>query len=76
VEAPRGCDVACEGERKQVTVVFADVKGSMELAERLDPADFSSRDLGQPRGHRHSLARGLCGEIGTKSAKRTVPRVT
>ena len=28
---------ALEGERKQVTVVFADVKGSMELAEQLDP---------------------------------------
>ncbi len=26
-----------EGERKQVTVLFADVKGSMELAERIDP---------------------------------------
>lgn len=25
-----------EGERKQVTVLFADVKGSMELAEQLD----------------------------------------
>src|SRR5437773_7971473 len=29
--------VALEGERKQVTVLFADVKGSMELAEQLDP---------------------------------------
>lgn len=28
---------AIEGERKQVTVLFADVKGSMELAEQLDP---------------------------------------
>ena len=27
---------ALEGERKQVTVLFADVKGSMELAEQLD----------------------------------------
>jgi class 3 adenylate cyclase len=26
-----------EGERKQVTVLFADVKGSMELADRVDP---------------------------------------
>jgi class 3 adenylate cyclase len=26
-----------EGERKHVTVLFADVKGSMDLAERLDP---------------------------------------
>ncbi|MCZ6784170.1 MAG: zinc ribbon domain-containing protein, partial [Proteobacteria bacterium] len=28
---------AVEGERKQVTVLFADVKGSMELSEQLDP---------------------------------------
>ena len=27
---------ALEGERKQVTVLFADVKGSMELAEQVD----------------------------------------
>ncbi len=32
---------ALEGERKQVTVLFADVKGSMELAEQLDPEEFS-----------------------------------
>ena len=31
---------ALEGERKQVTVMFADVKGSMELAEQLDPEDW------------------------------------
>jgi class 3 adenylate cyclase/tetratricopeptide (TPR) repeat protein len=28
---------AIEGERKQVTVLFADVKGSLELAEQVDP---------------------------------------
>ncbi len=28
---------ALEGERKQVTVLFADVKGSMELAEQVGP---------------------------------------
>jgi class 3 adenylate cyclase len=33
---------ALEGERKQVTVLFADVKGSMELAERLDPEQWHS----------------------------------
>jgi len=33
--------LAVEGERKQVTVLFADVKGSMELAEALDPEAFS-----------------------------------
>ncbi|MBI1816958.1 MAG: adenylate/guanylate cyclase domain-containing protein [Deltaproteobacteria bacterium] len=31
---------AIEGERKQVTVLFADVKGSMELAEQLDPEQW------------------------------------
>src|SRR5262245_7729455 len=30
-----------EGERKQVTVLFVDVKGSMELAEQLDPEAWS-----------------------------------
>jgi class 3 adenylate cyclase len=32
---------ALEGERKQVTVLFADVKGSMEMAEKLDPEEWS-----------------------------------
>ena len=31
---------ALEGERKQVTVLFTDVKGSMDLAEQLDPEDW------------------------------------
>ena len=31
---------AIEGERKQVTVLFADVKGSMDLAEQLDPEEW------------------------------------
>jgi len=31
------CRSALEGERKQVTVLFADIKGSMELAGQLDP---------------------------------------
>src|SRR5262249_37399554 len=31
---------ALEGERKQVTVLFADVKGSMELAEQVNPEDW------------------------------------
>jgi class 3 adenylate cyclase len=31
---------ALEGERKQVTVLFADVKGSMDLAEQLDPEEW------------------------------------
>jgi SAM (Sterile alpha motif) domain-containing protein/adenylate/guanylate cyclase family protein len=33
---------ALEGERKQVTVLFADVKGSMELAEQMDPKEWSA----------------------------------
>jgi class 3 adenylate cyclase/tetratricopeptide (TPR) repeat protein len=32
---------ALEGERKQVTVLFADVKGSMDLAEQFDPEEWS-----------------------------------
>jgi class 3 adenylate cyclase len=35
-----GSRSALQGERKQVTVLFADVKGSMELAEQLDPEDW------------------------------------
>ena len=31
---------ALEGERKQVTVLFADVKGSMELTEHFDPEEW------------------------------------
>jgi class 3 adenylate cyclase len=31
---------ALEGERKQVTVLFADVKGSMALAEQIDPEEW------------------------------------
>ena len=30
---------ALEGERKQVTVLFADIKGSTELIEGLDPEE-------------------------------------
>jgi len=32
---------ALGGERKQVTVLFADVKGSMDLAEQLDPEELA-----------------------------------
>jgi hypothetical protein len=31
---------ALEGERKHITVLFADVKGSMSLAERFDPEQW------------------------------------
>ncbi|MFT4571285.1 MAG: class 3 adenylate cyclase/tetratricopeptide (TPR) repeat protein [Hyphomicrobiaceae bacterium] len=33
---------AVEGERKQVTVMFADVQGSMDLAEQLDAEEWSA----------------------------------
>jgi class 3 adenylate cyclase/tetratricopeptide (TPR) repeat protein len=33
---------ALEGERKQVTVLFVDVKGSMDLAARVDPEEWHS----------------------------------
>ena len=35
-----GSRAALEGERKQVTVLFADVQGSMDLAEQLDPEEW------------------------------------
>ncbi len=58
---------ALEGERKQVTVLFADVKGSMELAEQLGAEDLARRArsvLRDPqrrraplRGHRQPVHR-------------------
>src|SRR5690348_16304260 len=33
---------ASEGERKTVTALFADIKGSMEMIENLDPEDARS----------------------------------
>ena len=32
-------DASLEGERKTVTVLFADIKGSMDLMENLDPEE-------------------------------------
>jgi class 3 adenylate cyclase len=40
-EKIRQAKATVEGERKQVTVLFADVKGSMEMAEQLDPEAWS-----------------------------------
>ncbi len=40
-ERIRQSKAALEGERKQVTVLFADVKGSMNLAEQMDPEAWS-----------------------------------
>ena len=38
---------ALAGERKQVTVLFADVKGSMDLAEQVDPEEAAGCNLGK-----------------------------
>jgi hypothetical protein len=35
---------ALEGERTQVTVLFTDVKGSMGLAEQVDPEEWHSNE--------------------------------
>ena len=40
-EEIRHANATVEGERKQVTVLFADVTGSLELAEHLDPEAWS-----------------------------------
>ena len=48
-EKIRTTRAALEGERKHVTVLFADLKGSMELAEQVDPVDW------------HRLRRASCG---------------
>src|SRR5262249_57188911 len=40
-EKIRRAKATVEGERKQVSVLFVDVKGSMELAENLDPEAWS-----------------------------------
>jgi hypothetical protein len=47
---------ALEGERKQVTVLFADLKGSMELLADRDPeeAHFEAR-CGLPLGEAYLL---------------------
>jgi adenylate cyclase len=39
-EKIRNAQRAVEGERKQVTVMFADVKGSMDLSEDVDPEEW------------------------------------
>jgi class 3 adenylate cyclase len=37
--AEKTATVVIEGERKTVTALFADIKGSMELMEDLDPEE-------------------------------------
>ena len=39
---------ALEGERKQVTVLFADVSGFTRLSERLDPEEVRTAPSGRP----------------------------
>jgi hypothetical protein len=61
---------ALEGERKQVTVLFADLKGSMDLSESIDPEDW----------HRvmerffHILTDGVHRFEGTASSERVSAR--
>jgi hypothetical protein len=47
---------ALEGERKQVTLLFADVKGAMELAEQLDPREPVDTSATLPRSCRDGTA--------------------
>src|SRR4029434_10098258 len=76
---------ALEGERKQVTVLFADLKGSTELIEGLDPEEArpapgpgAARHDGRRaplRGHREPGARGrhhgaLRGSHGPRGSRR------
>jgi Double zinc ribbon len=50
---PKHLKSALEGERKQVTVLFADLKGSMEmLAEQTVPAHQQTRASPGASGHR------------------------
>src|SRR5215469_13379323 len=42
ISAEQADSAAPDGERKTVTMLFADIKGSMELIEDLDPEDASA----------------------------------
>ena len=44
-------NAALEGERKQVTVLFADLKGSMELHAKANPAKASGEKRGAPASY-------------------------
>jgi hypothetical protein len=46
---------ALEGERKQVTVLFADVKGSIALAEQVDPKEWHNIMDHSERHHGRAL---------------------
>ena len=47
---------AADGERKTVTLLFADIKGSMELIEDLDPWTPAPSSLKSPH-HRRKVTR-------------------
>ncbi len=74
---------ALEGERKQVTVLFADVKGSMELAEQVDPEEWHQilrTLLPDPHRRRRIASRGrststLATESWRCSARRSHTRI-
>ena len=60
---PQAAKAALEGERKQVTVLFADLKGSMELLADRDPEDARKDDV--PRdGHGVLVGEGGGGDEG------------
>ena len=74
---------ALEGERKQVTVLFADVKGSMELAEQLDPEEWhrscSASSPSSPRASSASKASSTSSPATASwrsSARRSRTRIT
>ena len=54
---------ALQGERKQVTVLFADVKGSMELLADRDPEEARKIREGEQLLERQA-ARGITGNLG------------
>ncbi len=71
-------DAPIEGERKRVTVLFADIKGSMELIEDIDPEEVrfiehyesTSEKFGRHRSHE------FYGQIGKFIAKHGIDRAT
>ncbi len=54
---------ALEGERKQVTVLLADVKGSVELSDQLDPGTLSQHV------RRCGESPGLAGTLNTSRVR-------
>src|SRR5208282_5566180 len=63
VAADAGASEAVEGERKTVTALFADIKGSMELMEDLDPEE--ARAIVNPAGPRQRSMRRCFAAGGT-----------